>query len=85
VADMTFLAKPERRTAAMLMVAGALLFAGWKAHDVIGAAYAAEYADVVRTVRKLDTNVARIMDRLGIKEEAELPPAPPIRTSGPHR
>lgn len=87
MADLTFLDKPERRTAAMLMVVGALLWLGWKAHDVIGDAQAAEarVGRLERRTARIDRGLTRLMLKQGLTPEPDEDELAVIQIAGPRR
>lgn len=67
---------------ATLVALGAVLTLGWKAHDVVGRAEAAQPgvpAEVIRRLDKLDTDMLLIKCRLGIENICP-PPQPTVNS-----
>jgi hypothetical protein len=80
--DLSFLPKQERKTVALIAAGCALLWGGWKAHDLIGDAQAAEarvsrlehrMERTDRNVARIDRNVIRLMRSERISPEEEDP------------
>lgn len=72
--DLTFLPKSEQRVAAMLIVAGFLVFGGMKLGSVIGNAQAAEARvnRLERSVMRMDRNMIRVATKLNVQVETEI-------------
>jgi hypothetical protein len=91
--ELGFLRPQERRTVGLALAAITCVSAGFLLRGFVAPAEAAQLKDRMAALEKkatadaeiltrLDKNMARVMDRLNIPREPELPP---IRTSGPSR
>lgn len=71
--DLSFLAREERRVAAMGLAAFLLVAGGWKLRDLIGNAQAAEARvnRLERSVTRMDRNMIAIATKLNVAIETE--------------